>query len=845
MKKTNYTNEVNVSYVNPFFLYVFKITHKRNGVIEYNYKIGKANEPFKRIEDWKNEISSKLVDVEVEYIWTQSCVYNVGDYTYYMTKNERLTGNDADDIFRKIGKIHFGVDIYTLKTVNGETVTDECGDFKTTDNDVVINTLDEIFKKWKSLIDEYRSNGDVDKSDIFVRYCHIDSKKEKKDFLGVRYDYQRKCSELISDKLITGNNEDFFLKVDCGGGKTAIVLDASTKVSSYDNEYNPIIVLSGLNSVYGAFESDALKYTYGGHEVRVYSIDKFDKSILEENKKNRIISLVCATVQSSVKSDKCDDVIDENGFSNKNAAKLSSSLEAILKSGVRFSFGVTDEAHKIVFGEKMSKVFELIRSYHTKLNFIHMSGTGFSIQNNPLLLNNKYEIDPADIRKEQGAAAVNRHIIVNRNHMFLPYFYSNIEKGWDMLLDDECNIDSEFKDVDSIHCISTIKYKFVNPVIGAYLQNTCDVKKSFDYLNRKYSFKDVLIISANGGGDIKGDKFVRNDVNGKVCKITDKNAHSEIKTQIRMAVAANKMVILLNVNKFVESWTIKEMNVQLILRNISSPDMFGQIICRSTRIYKHLDHVIKKNAFIFLYGDTFVTMAYEYNNLLKQNSIKKTANPIKFMNEEDVVYMDGLTYTNGNLNDLDKIIRSEVMRLNRNADGFSSLLMRKYPNAFKEFFKKIMERGEKFFKDTSTYGGSVIINAVDTQNTPTTTPDTPNDGIPNTPTTTTTNFDVTETQSTQNEKIQTNKKEEKEKKQLAQIKTFITNLQIEGLTSYYIDCIDGLKYDSLVNSMKENAAKGNKVAEYEHMLSECFGDNYEEFKIDIESWLENWIETIN
>ena len=50
------------------FIYVFKIKHKRNGVIEYNYKIGKANEPFKRIDEWKNEISSKLVDVEVEYI---------------------------------------------------------------------------------------------------------------------------------------------------------------------------------------------------------------------------------------------------------------------------------------------------------------------------------------------------------------------------------------------------------------------------------------------------------------------------------------------------------------------------------------------------------------------------------------------------------------------------------------------------------------------------------------------------------------------------------------------------------------------------------------------------------
>ena len=843
MKKTNYTNVVNVNYVNPFFIYVFKIKHKRNGVIEYNYKIGKANEPFKRIDEWKNEISSKLVDVEVEYIWTQSCVYHVGNYTYYMTKNEQLTGNDADDIFRNIGKRYFGVDIYTLKTVDGETVTDECGDFKTTDNDVVINILGKIFEKWKSLIDEYIANGDVDKCDIFVRYCHIDSKKEKKEFLEDRYEYQKGCSDWIANQLIAGNNADCFLKVDCGGGKTSIVLDAATRVAAYNNEYNPILVLSGLSCVYGAFESDTLKYTYHGHEVMIYRLDKFDKSILEENKKNRIISLVCATVQSSVKSDKSDDVVDENNF--KNAAKLSSALDTILKSGVRFSCGITDEAHKIIFGKKMHKVFKLIRSYHTKLNFIHMSGTGFSIQDNPLL-NNKYEIDPSDIRNEQGAAAVNRHIIVNRNPMFLPYFYANIEKGWDMLIDKECDIDSGFEDIDSINCISTIESGLVKPVIGAYLQNINYVVKSFDYLIKKLPFHKALIISANGGGGINGDTFVRNDEGGKVCKISDKNAHSEITTQIRMAVAANKMVILLNVNKFVESWTIKEMNVELILRNVSSPDMFGQTICRTTRVYKHLDHVIKKDAFIFLYGDTFATMAYEYNNLLKQNSSKKTDNPIKFLNDEDVVYIDGMTYTKGNLTDLDKMIRSEVMRLNRSADGFSSLLMRKYPNTFKE----IIERGEIFFKDMTTYGGSVKINTVDTPSTPPTTPDdpdtpstpltTPDDDASKTPSTPPTTPDDPDTPSTPNESTQTNKKEEN--KQLAQIKTFITNLQIEGLTSYYID---GLNYDSLVNSMKENAAKGNKVSECERMLSVCFGDNYEEFKRDVECWLEKWIETIN
>ena len=835
MRKTSFTNNVNVDFVDPFFLYVFKITYRRNGVIEYHYKIGKANEPFKRIEDWKKEISSKLGDVEVEYIWTQSCVYNVGDYTYYMTKNERLTGNDADDIYRNIGKTHFRVDIYTLKTDGGDTVTDECGDFKTTDNEVVINILDKIFAKWKSLVDEYRANGDVDKCDIFVRYCHKDSKEEKKEFLEDRYEYQRQCADWMYDQMMIGNNDDCFLKVDCGGGKTSITLDAATRVSKHENnDYNPILVLSGLTSVYGAFKDDACKYMYHGHEVKVYDINKFNKSILNENKENHIISVICATVQSCVKTDDCDDVVNENSLKNKYVAKLSTALKELLKSGVRFSCGVTDEAHKIVFGEKMKEVFNLIRAYHTKLNFIHMSGTGFSIQNNPLL-NNKYEIGSSDIRKEQGAAAVNRHIIVNRNPMFLPYFYSNIEKGWDMLLDKECDIDSGFEDIDSINCISTIESGLVKPVIGAYLQSVEYVRISFDYLIKKLSFDKALIISANGGGGINGDIFVRNDVDCKVCKISPKNAHSEIKTQVRMAVAANKMVILLNVNKFVESWTIKEMNVQLILRNISSPDIFGQTICRPTRVYKHLDHVIKKDAFIFLYGDTFVTMSYEYNNLLKQNSSKKTANPIKFLNDEDAVYIDGVTYTKGNLNDLDKLIRSEVMRLNRTADGFSGLLMRKYPNAFKE----IMERGDRFFKNMTTYGGSCNIDVVDIPNTPATPPDSDVPETPNTPATPP-DSDVPETPNTQNESTQTNKKEDK--KQLAQFKTFITNLQIEGLTSYYKD---DLKYDNLVNCMKENSAKGNKVAECERMLSECFGDNYEEFKRDVESWLVKWIETIN
>ena len=361
---------------------------------------------------------------------------------------------------------------------------------------------------------------------------------------NIRYDYQEACFNWIFKNALEGKGEDFYIRIPCGGGKSSISMCGLVQISKL-NDYRPILLLSGLNSVCGAFESDSDKFTYHGITVKVYNIDDFNLSIYEENRDKKIVSLVYTTCQSSVKTQKEEnyDVVDEVSFNNNEVQILSYKLMMLLDSGIRFSCGITDEAHKIVFGKKMREIFPLIRDYHKgmNINFFHMSGTGFSI-NDKFLVNKKYEIDICDVLKAQGDAAVRRHMIVCENNNFLPYFYSNIKNGWDMLLDEECYIVNGLEDVDSIHCISTIKYGYVKPVIGAYLRSKKDVRRSFDYLNGKYSFEDVLIISANGGGG-KGDKFVRNDVGGKVCEI--KNAYSEIKTRIRNAVDENKMVILL------------------------------------------------------------------------------------------------------------------------------------------------------------------------------------------------------------------------------------------------------------------------------------------------------------
>ena len=356
MRKLNKKLKRGVNYVeaeirSPFFIYVFKIINTRTNRIDY--KVGKADKPLKRIGDWVKGINKKLgKDVEVKYIWSKECKYPKDGYIYYMTKYKNLCGDDADYIFRNILYTYFGVKTYTITTDDGTTVTKECCNFATINDEEVKNICNDAYNKWVDLIEE---TPDVKICDNFVRYSHVDVKEDKVEFThkNIRYDYQKACFDWIFKNASEGKGEDFYIRIPCGGGKSSISMCGLVQISKL-NEYRPILLLSGLNSVCGAFESDSDKFTYHGINVKVYNIDDFNLSKYEENRDKKIVSLVYTTCQSSVKSQKEEnyDVVDEVGFDNNEVQTLSYKLLILLDSGIRFSCGITDEAHKIVFGKK-------------------------------------------------------------------------------------------------------------------------------------------------------------------------------------------------------------------------------------------------------------------------------------------------------------------------------------------------------------------------------------------------------------------------------------------------------------------------------------------------------------
>lgn len=821
------TNDVKGSHRDPFFMYIVKIVNKLTN--KKDYKLGKANIPFYRIDYWAKRVPKELgKNYEVNVVWIKKCVHYSGDYMYYMTKDVSLRGDDADYIFRDmILTPYFNTKTYTLNDALGETLTRECVDFGTQNDDEVEQIAEQAFGKWVELIED-PSNEGVNVCDIFVRYKYeTDSKNiDKKEFTEIQYDYQKDASDWIYDVMSRGNNEDCLFIVDCGGGKTSISLNALTKISK-EKDYDPILLLSGLTCVSGAFYDDANKFEYNGKTVEVCDINKFDISKYKENKKNGIVTLVSTTCQSSVKdnNEKEDDIVDDNTLKPRDVTKLSNTMRRILEIGVRFSCGITDEAHKIVFGKKMKTVFDHIRDVQS-INFLHMSGTGFTVSNRPEFINRKYVVDTEDIKKQQGESAVNKHMILCTNNDFLPFFENCLDldlgHGWDMLLDKE--IDRElinaYGNVDNLNCIDVIKSGLVTPVIGAYLSQIKYVKKSFDYLNRKYPYEEALIISANGCSDKKYNGYIRNDVNNNICKISDANAHVEITKEVRKAVAANKKVILLNVNKFVESWTIKEMNVQLMLRNISSPDTFGQAINRSGRIHKHNEHILKKDAFIFLYGDTCLTMCYAYDNIHRNNDGGISNRPLVFVSNNDSIYFNGTrySYADGNIVDFRDILEINELRLNRSVDSFiGCVLENKFPDAIAE----IKRRDNKCLKKSS-YGGSFSFKSV--------TMETPNDDPANVKTP---NDDPANDKTPENNPNEDNASNNKDC--LGRLKNFIHLLKME---KDIIFTDKSFKYNDLVNGTIEHITnKENNIDEYERMLSECFGDEYESFKNIVVSWL--------
>ena len=198
-----------------------------------------------------------------------------------MTKYKDLSGGDADYIFRYILETYCGVKTYTITTEDGTTVTKECCDFGTINDEEVKNICNKAYSEWVGLIEK---TPDVKICDFFVRYKHVDVKEDKVEFTdkNIRYDYQEACFNWIFKNALEGKGEDFYIRIPCGGGKSSISMCGLVQISKL-NDYRPILLLSGLNSVCGAFESDSDKFTYHGITVKVYNIDDFNLSIYELN----------------------------------------------------------------------------------------------------------------------------------------------------------------------------------------------------------------------------------------------------------------------------------------------------------------------------------------------------------------------------------------------------------------------------------------------------------------------------------------------------------------------------------------------------------------------------------
>lgn len=824
---------MNIVYTLPqnrnFYLYLLKFTNLTNGRVYY--KLGKADNYLKRKKEWEKELMKILSFYDkmivangwrVELIWHKAGWCIIGNHKYYMTSNPKLSGNDSDDIFRGILENYFGVKTYKIH-IYDTFLTDEGVDFGALNEANIKLTLNGAYSKWLDIISEK----DIDVCDSFVR---IDLKKEKKlsevqEFTTIQYEYQKDASNWIYEKLISstgfdGKGEDFLAIIPCGAGKTSISMSACTRISK-ENDYKPILLLAGLKSVFGAFITDSKKYTYNGVTVKCYSIESFTKDVEKENKEQGIVSLVYTTCQAGRKRG------DEEEMDMEFDTKLSERLFNILDEGVEFSSIITDEAHKVVFGDKMVELYPAIRNYHKNpLNIIHMSGTGFNTTKKMNFDKKIYTVKDEEVRKCQGEAAVNRHMIVCRNTGFIPFFEEHIESGWDYILEGKINVNT-FNDVDTINCISTIKSGIEKPVIGAYLSCIDIVKKSFDYLTSKYSYDDALIISANGCSKLgKCDCFVRNDINGNIKKISTRNAYIEVVSEVSKFANNGKMVILLNVDKFVESWTIKEMNVQLLLRNVGSPDTFGQSIARGLRIYMELNNVIKKDAYVFLYGDTFTKMTYElfftkYNYrkyIGKHGKDDAWENAMKdVFIKGNTIYMDGIVYgyEENNLNDLRSIILRDAIRCDRSADS----LIRTMERTFYDAFSKLYNMNVSIYHTTKS-GGTTKINVVDGEGNS----HSGNSGKGSGSST------PNRFRNMSQEELYTN------------IKTFMYSLYVVRVSKHAFETLESgsFDYDTLVLEADENPFDGqnNYYLEFDKEFCQYFGDEVEHFKDVIMNWIE-------
>ena len=213
-------------------------------------------------------------------------------------------------------------------------------------------------------------------------------------------------------------------------------------------------------------------------------------------------------------------------------------------------------------------------------------------------------------------------------------------------------------------------------------------------------------------------------------------------------------------------------------------------------------------------------MCYAYDNIHRNNDGGISNRPLVFVSNNDSIYFNGTrySYADGNIVDFRDILEINELRLNRSVDSFiGCVLENKFPDAISE----IKRRDNKCLKKSS-YGGSFSFKSV--------TMETPNDDPANVKTP---NDDPANDKTPENNPNEDNASNNKDC--LGRLKNFIHLLKME---KDIIFTDKSFKYNDLVNGTIEHITnKENNIDEYERMLSECFGDEYESFKNIVVSWL--------
>ena len=670
------TNIYNQPQNKEFYLYLDVFENTETG--ENHKKVGKENIEESRHSDWSRTLEKKKEEGKISKYWQVRRIPINGslalplwwydeqrDSKFYMTKSEKLTGNDADDIFRdKMLDMKFTIpsksddptknnkskrDIY----LDGEFITDEGVDFVSDDIDEIINQIIACKDAW---IKECKESIDL-KGNDYVRIDGDKTNSERVEFGDKIRKYQADGVNWIEDRNKVGKAIDHCVIIGCGGGKTSISTYAV--VDKAFETRKPVLLLSGLLSPKFAYEDDFNTFLYKGKVARLLTIDEATKQSIDDCFKSNVLPIIFITCQSS---------IERNGEEITKEINISKTLKRFLKKHIGISTILTDESHKVVFGNKSSKVIDEIRSYpeNADVNAFHFTGTGFSITQNFDRKNLYDEISDKKIWEAlKGKRVEKRHMLYSTNPGFIDAFYADMKEGWKYLLEGG---DFEYE-VDNLDSIYTFKNKIEKPVVCAYLKNRKAVKESFGILNEMYTYDQALLCCANYGVN---DAFAINTPSGRVEKINAEVIKSELKREIRKAVAQGKLVVLLNVNKFVESWTIPEMNVQLYLRNISSADVFWQTIARGMRPYYEGNHRIKSEVYVFLYGSTFYDIVYTWykTHLNREKVIGKNGytddrnKAIRDLFFNTSVHIDGVSYGEGEVKDINDL-RDDIVRIHK------------------------------------------------------------------------------------------------------------------------------------------------------------------------------------